>query len=70
MRGKPRNGVGPQDVALSIIKAVFRNGFVKNKILEFVGPGISSLSVDYRNGIDVMTTETACLSSIWKLIQW
>lgn len=66
LEGKPRNGVGPQDVALSIIKAVFRNGFVKNKILEFVGPGISSLSVDYRNGIDVMTTETACLSSIWE----
>lgn len=65
LEGKPRNGVGPQDVALAIIKAVFKNGFVKNKILEFVGPGIKNLSIDYRNGIDVMTTETACLSSIW-----
>ncbi|HWJ02268.1 MAG TPA: hydratase [Verrucomicrobiae bacterium] len=63
--GKPRHGVGPQDVALAIIGAVFKNGFVKNKVLEFVGPGIANLSVDYRNGIDVMTTETTCLSSIW-----
>ena len=58
-------GVGPQDVALTIIKAVFEKGFVKNKVLEFVGPGIASLSVDFRNGIDVMTTETTCLTSIW-----
>jgi len=65
MKGKIRNGVGPQDVALAIIKAVFKNGFVKNRIMEFVGPGIKNLSVDFRNGIDVMTTETTCLSSIW-----
>lgn len=65
LQGKICNGVGPQDVALAIIKAVFKNGFVKNKIMEFVGPGIKNLSVDFRNGIDVMTTETTCLSSIW-----
>ena len=65
LEGRPGKGVGPQDVALAIIKAVFENGFVKNKVLEFVGPGISNLSVDFRNGIDVMTTETTCLSSIW-----
>ncbi|KNF07112.1 aconitase A [Gottschalkia purinilytica] len=65
LEGKPHIGVGPHDVALSIIGEVFKSGFVKNKVLEFVGPGISSLSVDFRNGIDVMTTETACLSSIW-----
>ena len=65
LTGSPRKGVGPQDVALAVIGAVFRNGFVKNKILEFVGPGIAGLSMDYRNGIDVMTTETTCLSSIW-----
>ncbi len=65
LEGAPVPGVGPQDVALAIIKAVFQNGFVKNKVLEFVGPGIASLSVDFRNGIDVMTTETTCLSSIW-----
>lgn len=63
--GQPRPGVGPQDVALTIIGAVFKDGFAKNKVLEFVGPGIGKLSVDFRNGIDVMTTETACLSSIW-----
>lgn len=63
--GKVQMGVGPQDVALALIKAVFKNGFVKNKVLEFVGPGIAELSVDFRNGIDVMTTETTCLSSIW-----
>jgi aconitate hydratase len=63
--GKPASGVGPQDVALAIIKAVFKNSFVNNKVMEFVGPGIAHLSVDYRNGIDVMTTETTCLSSIW-----
>ncbi len=66
LEGKPVNGVGPQDVALAIIGAVFKNGFVKNKIMEFVGPGVSNLSVDFRNGIDVMTTETTCLSSIWR----
>jgi len=65
LTGKPKPGVGPQDVALAIIGAVFGNGFVNNKVLEFVGPGISELSVDYRSGIDVMTTETTCLSSIW-----
>ncbi|MEN6389929.1 MAG: hydratase [Syntrophomonas sp.] len=65
LEGQPRPGVGPQDVALAIIGAVFGNGFVNNKVLEFIGPGIKELSVDYRNGIDVMTTETTCLSSIW-----
>lgn len=65
LSGKPRQGVGPQDVALAIIGAVFKTGFATNKVLEFVGPGIANLSVDYRNGIDVMTTETTCLSSIW-----
>ncbi len=65
LTGKPQKGVGPQDVALTIIKAVFKNGFVKNKVIEFIGDGIASLSVDFRNGIDVMTTETTCLSSIW-----
>jgi aconitate hydratase len=65
LEGKPRAGVGPQDVALAIIGAVFKNGFVKNKVMEFVGPGIENLSADYRIGIDVMTTETTCLSSIW-----
>jgi aconitate hydratase len=63
--GKPKLGVGPQDVALAIIRAVFKEGIVKNKVMEFVGPGVSNLSVDFRNGIDVMTTETTCLSSIW-----
>lgn len=66
LHGAPRPGVGPQDVALTLIKAVFKEGVVKNKILEFVGPGIAGLSVDYRMGIDVMTTETTCLSSIWE----
>lgn len=64
--GKPRKGVGPQDVALALVGATFPNGCVKNKILEFVGPGVAHLSADYRIGIDVMTTETACLSSIWQ----
>lgn len=64
--GEPMKGVGPQDVALAIIGAVFNNGYVKNKVMEFVGPGVSKLSADYRIGIDVMTTETTCLSSIWK----
>lgn len=66
LKGSPRPGVGPQDVALVLIGAVFNDGFVKNKVLEFVGPGVSSLPVEFRNGIDVMTTETACLSSIWR----
>lgn len=65
LQGKLRPGVGPQDVALAIIRSVFKNGFVNNRIMEFVGPGINGLSVDFRNGIDVMTTETTCLSSIW-----
>lgn len=65
LEGRPVPGVGPQDVALAMIGAVFHDGFVKNKVLEFVGPGVENLSVDFRNGIDVMTTETACLSSIW-----
>lgn len=66
LTGTPVPGVGPQDVALAIIKAVFDNGYVKNKVMEFVGPGIANLSADFRIGIDVMTTETTCLSSIWK----
>ena len=64
--GKPNLGVGPQDIAIAIVTAVFKNGYVKNKVMEFVGPGVSSMSTDYRNGIDVMTTETSCLSSIWR----
>ena len=63
--GSPVPGVGPQDVALAIIKAVFANGYVKNKVMEFVGPGVANLSADFRIGVDVMTTETTCLSSIW-----
>lgn len=66
LKGEPVKGVGPQDVALAIIGAVFKNGYVKNKVMEFVGPGVSSLSADFRIGIDVMTTETTCLSSIWR----
>lgn len=66
LTGEPVKGVGPQDVALAIIGAVFKNGYVKNKVMEFVGPGIASLSADFRIGIDVMTTETTCLSSIWQ----
>ena len=66
LTGEPVKGVGPQDVALAIIKAVFKNGYVNNKVMEFVGPGVASLSADFRIGIDVMTTETTCLSSIWK----
>ena len=65
LSGKPNPFVGPQDVALAIIGAVFKNGYVKNKVMEFVGEGVHNLSVEYRNGIDVMTTETTCLSSIW-----
>lgn len=64
--GKPNPWVGPQDIALAIIGAVFKNGYVKNKVMEFVGPGVSSMTTDFRNGIDVMTTETTCLSSIWR----
>ena len=66
LEGSPAKGVGPQDVALAIIGAVFKNGYVKNKVMEFVGPGVENLSADFRIGIDVMTTETTCLSSIWK----
>lgn len=66
LTGKPRKGVGPQDIALAIIGAVFANGYVNNKVMEFVGDGIDNLTVDYRIGIDVMTTETTCLSSIWR----
>ena len=66
LTGTPQKGVGPQDIALAIIGEVFANGFVKNKVMEFVGPGVSNLSVDYRIGVDVMTTETTCLSSIWR----
>ena len=66
LKGAPVKGVGPQDVALAIIGAVFANGYVNNKVMEFVGPGVESLSADFRIGIDVMTTETTCLSSIWK----
>ena len=65
LTGSPVPGVGPQDVALAIIKAVFDNGYVKNKVMEFVGPGVKNLSADFRIGVDVMTTETTCLSSIW-----
>ena len=66
LTGSPRPGVGPQDVALAIIGKVFANGYVKNKVMEFVGPGVSNLSADFRIGVDVMTTETTCLSSIWQ----
>ncbi|MCQ2578982.1 MAG: hydratase, partial [Treponema sp.] len=66
LTGAPVPGVGPQDVALAIIKAVFDNGYVKNKVMEFVGPGVANLSADFRIGVDVMTTETTCLSSIWR----
>ena len=65
LEGAPRPGVGPQDVALALVEAVFKSGFVKNKVLEFMGPGVAGLSVEYRCGVDVMTTETTCLSSIW-----
>ena len=66
LTGTPQKGVGPQDVALAIIGEVFDKGYVKNKVMEFVGPGVSNLSVDFRIGVDVMTTETTCLSSIWR----
>jgi len=65
LEGAPRKGVGPHDVAISLVKATFESGFVKNKVLEFAGPGVKSLPIDFRNGIDIMTTETTCLSSIW-----
>ena len=65
LEGKPRKGVGPHDVAISLVKATFESGFVKNKVLEFAGPGVKELPIDFRNGIDIMTTETTCLSSIW-----
>ncbi|NLT18030.1 MAG: 2,3-dimethylmalate dehydratase large subunit [Firmicutes bacterium ADurb.Bin080] len=65
LKGSPRKGVGPQDVAILLIGAVFKNGYAKNKVLEFIGPGVNALPMEYRIGIDVMTTETACLSSIW-----
>ena len=66
LTGKPRRGIGPHDVALSLVKATFESGFVNNRVLELVGPGIANLPIDFRNGIDVMTTETTCLSSIWE----
>ncbi len=66
LKGKPRKGIGPHDVAIALVGATFENGFVKNRVLEFVGPGVSELPMDFRNGIDVMTTETTCLSSIWR----
>jgi aconitate hydratase len=66
LTGKPILGVGPQDIALAIVGAVFKKGYVKNKVMEFVGPGVSSMDTDYRNGVDVMTTETTCLTSIWR----
>ncbi len=65
LTGKPRRGIGPHDVALALVGATFASGFVKNKVLEFAGPGVASLPIDFRNGVDVMTTETTCLSSIW-----
>ncbi|EPM1749673.1 hydratase [Klebsiella variicola] len=66
LTGKPAAGVGPHDIALAIVGAVFKSGYVKNKVMEFIGPGVSSMSTDFRNSIDVMTTETTCLSSIWQ----
>ena len=66
LTGAPRPGVGPQDVALTLIGETFKDGIVKNAVLEFIGPGVASLAMEYRNGIDVMTTETACLSSVWQ----
>ena len=66
LTGKPRRGIGPHDVAIALVGATFESGFVKNKVLEFVGPGVRELPIDFRNGIDVMTTETTCLSSIWE----
>ncbi len=65
LKGTPRRGVGPHDMAIALVKATFASGFVNNRVLEFAGPGIAALPIDFRNGIDVMTTETTCLSSIW-----
>ena len=66
LTGRPQPWVGPHDIALAICRAVYANGYVKNKVMEFVGPGVASMDTDYRNGVDVMTTETTCLSSIWQ----
>ena len=66
LEGKPNPAVGPHDIAVAIVGAVFKNGYVKNKVMEFVGPGVTSMNTDYRNSVDVMTTETTCLSSIWR----
>jgi aconitate hydratase len=66
LTGKPQPGVGPHDIALAIVRAVFKNGYVKNKVMEFVGPGVASMTTDFRNSVDVMTTETTCLSSVWR----
>ena len=66
LTGKPKRGIGPHDVAIALVGATFESGFVKNRVLEFVGPGVKELPIDFRNGIDVMTTETTCLSSIWE----
>jgi len=66
LSGKPNPGVGPHDIALAIIGEVFKSGYVKNKVMEFIGPGVGSMKTDFRNGVDVMTTETACLSSVWR----
>ena len=66
LTGKPSPAVGPHDIAIAIVGAVFKNGYVKNKVMEFVGPGVASMTTDYRNSVDVMTTETTCLSSVWR----
>ncbi|NCB41607.1 MAG: hydratase [Clostridia bacterium] len=66
VKGKPKKGIGPHDVAIALVKETFENGFVKNKVLEFAGPGLKNLPIDFRNGVDVMTTETTCLTSIWE----
>ena len=66
LTGSPARGVGPHDVAVALCGAVYKNGFAKNKVLEFAGPGVKNLPMDFRIGIDVMTTETACLTSIWE----
>ena len=66
LTGKPQPWVGPHDIALAICRAVYANGYVKNKVMEFVGSGVASMDTDYRNGVDVMTTETTCLTSIWQ----
>lgn len=66
LTGKPKKGIGPHDVAIALVGATFESGYANNRVLEFVGPGIAELPIDFRNGIDVMTTETTCLSSIWQ----